>query len=242
MKTVQVRKNALLFLGALSFLTVLLSGCLKEASNSTNKPKTFISLLHLAPRAPSVEVYFDNTKASSAITPGSVSPTYSALDPDIFAISFKKAGSDSLVASLGTDIYDSLKHYTLLLYNPDSTHVSALRMVDDFSPLTDVSKTHYRFFHMAPEIGPVDVYLNSTKIESGRMYADIAGTTYYNQFFSAAPNTYDIIVKKAGTDSVVATAYSAVMGGGYAYTLFLKGISGRTGITALGVDYLMASD
>ena len=115
MKTVQVRKNAFLFLGALSFLTVLLSGCLKEASNSTNPPKTFISLLHLAPRAPSVEVYFDNTKASSAIAPGTVSPTYSAIDPSIFAITFKKAGSDSLVTSLSTASYDSLRHYTLVL-------------------------------------------------------------------------------------------------------------------------------
>jgi hypothetical protein len=242
MKTVQVRKNAFLFLGAMSFLTVLLSGCLKEASNTTNPVKTFVSLLHLAPRAPSVEVYFDNTKASSAITPGTVSPTYSALDPDIFAITFKKAGSDSLVASLPTDSYDSLKHYTLLLYNYDSAHVSAIRIEDDFSPLTDVSKTHYRFFHMAPDIGAVDLYFDNTKIELGRQYADNANTTYYNQFFQASPNTHNVIVKKAGTDSVIATAYSVVMGGGYAYTLFLKGISGRTGTTALGVDYLQAAD
>jgi hypothetical protein len=242
MKTVQVRKNAFLYLGALSFLTVLLSGCLKEASNSTSSPKTFISLLHLAPKAPSVEVYFDNTKASSAITPGTVSTTYSALDPDIFAITFKKASSDSVVAGLPTNSYDSLKHYTLVLYNPDSTHVNALRMVDDFSPLVDVTKAHYRFFHLAPEIGPVDIYLNTTKIEAGREYADIAGTTYYNQFFQATPNTYDIIVKKAGTDSVIAQTYSVVLGGGYAYTLYLKGLSGKTGNTALGVDYLMASD
>ncbi|OQP63296.1 hypothetical protein A3860_25750 [Niastella vici] len=242
MKTVQVRKNAFLFLGALSFLTVLLSGCLKEAASSTSPVKTFVSLLHLAPKAPSVEVYFDNTKASSAITAGSVSPTYSALDPAIFAITFKKASSDSVVASLSTASYDSLKHYTLVLYNPDSMHVSALRMVDDFSPLVDVSKTHYRFFHLAPEIGPVDVYLNTTKIESSREYADIASTTYYNQFFQVSPNTYDITVKKAGTDSVIAQTYSVTMGGGYAYTLYLKGLTGKTGTTALGVDYLMASD
>lgn len=242
MKTVQVRKNAFLFLGALSLLTVLLSGCLKNAASSTSSVKTFISLLHLAPKGPSVEAYFDNTKASSAIAPGSVSSTYSALDPATFAITFKKASSDSVVAGLPTAIYDSLKHYTLVLYNPDSMHVNALRMIDDFSPLVDASKTHYRFFHLAPEIGPVDVYLNTTKIEAGREYADIASTTYYNQFFQVSPNTYDITVKKAGSDSVIAQTYSVTMGGGYAYTLYLKGLIGKTGTTALGVDYLMASD
>src|SRR5688572_16261557 len=117
MKTVQVRKNAFLFLGALSFLTVLLSGCLKESTTSPAAPKTYLSLMHLAPRAPSIEVYFDNTKASSAIGSGTVAAAYSALDPATFATTFKKAGSDSVVASLGTARYDSSKYYTLLLYN-----------------------------------------------------------------------------------------------------------------------------
>src|SRR5262245_43617436 len=109
MKTVQVRKNAFLILGALSFVTILLIGCLKEAQNSPVTPKTYLSLLHLAPKSPQVEVFFDNTKASSPISFGMVSPGYTAIEPGPLGITFKKASSDSVVASLGTALYDSLR-------------------------------------------------------------------------------------------------------------------------------------
>ena len=242
MKTVQVRKNVFLFFGALSFLTVLLSGCLKQTTTSSTPPKTFISLLHLAPRAPAVEVYFDNTKASQPINPGTVSASYSAIDPGIFAINFKKSGGDSLVANLGADIYDTLQHYTLLLYNYDSTHVRAVRIEDDFSVLANQQKAHYRFFHMSADFGPVDLYFDNTLIESGRQYADNTVSNYYNQFFPATPSTYNIVVKKAGSDSVIAQQYSVYMGAGSAYTLYLKGIPGKTGATGLGVEFLQAVD
>lgn len=241
MKTVQVRKKAFLFLGALAFVSVLLSGCLKEAQNTTVTPKTYVSLMHLAPRAPAVEVYFDNTKASSAISYGMVSPSYSALEPDAFAISFKKAATDSLVASLPTAIYDSLKYYTLLLYNTDPTHVGALRIEDDFRNLTS-DRSFYRFFHLSPDIGTVDVYLDNTLIEPGRQYADNASIGSYNMFTSVTPNTHSVVVKKASSDSVIATLSSVTLTAGVPFTLYLKGIVGGTGSNAVMVDYLQAAD
>jgi hypothetical protein len=244
MKTVQVRKNVFLFLGALSFLTVLLSGCLKSTQTSSTPPRTFLSLMHLAPRAPAVEVYFNNNSkpASSPINPGTVASTYSGLDPAMYSITFKKAGSDSLMASIPTNLYDTSRYYTLLVYNSDSTHVNAVRIVDDFSVMTNMQKAYYRFFHMSPDIGPVDIYFDNTLIESGREYADNTLSTSFNTFLPANPNTYNVVVKKAGTDTVVTQTYSVFMGASYAYTLFLKGIPGQTGNTALKLDYVQAAD
>lgn len=227
--------------GALSFIAVLLTGCLKDVSNSTSTPKTYISLMHLAPRAPSVEVYFNSTKASSAISPGVVSNTYSAIDPSAFAVNFKKAGSDSLVASIPTDIYDSLRFYTLLLYNIDSTHVNAVKIQDDFSVLT-MDKAYFRFFHMSPDVGNVDVYFDNNQILSGRSYADNTLSDYYNQFTPITANSYNIYVKKAGTDSVIAQANSVPLGASGAYTIFLKGITNGTGLNQIGVNVLQASE
>ncbi|THU40105.1 DUF4397 domain-containing protein [Niastella caeni] len=241
MKTVQVRKNAFLFLGALSFLTVLLSGCLKEAQNSTTTPKAYLSLMHLAPRAPAIQVFFDNVQASSAINPGTVSAAYSPVDPKAFAISFKKSGADSVVASLGTALYDSLKYYTLLLYNEDPTHVKAVRILDDYRVLT-TDKSYYRFFHMSPDIDPVDVYFDNNLILSGRSYADNVFGSFYNEFSPASPNTYNIYVKKAGSDSVIASVSSVYLNAANAYTIYLKGMKGGTGTTAIGVDVLQAAD
>jgi hypothetical protein len=147
-----------------------------------------------------------------------------------------------MVASLPTDFYDTLKHYTLLLYNYDTAHVRALRIEDDFSVLVNQQKAHYRFFHMSSDIGPVDLYFDNTLIESGRQYADNTVSNYYNQFLEATPSTYNIVIKKAGSDSVIAQQYSMYMGAGSAYTLYLKGIPGKTGVNGLSVDFLQAVD
>lgn len=244
MKTVQVSKKAFFSFGALAFLMVMLTGCLKEAQNTTVSPRTYISLLHLAPWSPAVDVYFDTQKAtSSAISYGMVSPNYSAIEPAAFAISFRKAGGDSVVASLSTALYDSLKYYTLLVYNTDQNHVAAARIQDDYSVLT-TDKSFYRFFNMSPDLGDVDVYFDNNLVESGRSYADnIYVSNYYNQYAGLTPGNMNVTVKKAGTDVVIASTTSAVyFTPGDAFTLYLRGVAGGTGANAPKVEYLIAAD
>jgi hypothetical protein len=241
MKIVQVRKSLFLAAGTLAFLITLLTGCLKDVKNTPVTPKTYLSLMHLAPRAPAVEVYFNTTKASSAISSGAVSSSYSALDPDLFSITFKKAGGDSVVASLTADYYDSLKYYTLLLFNTDSTHASAVKIQDDFSVLT-TDKAYYRFFHMSPDIGNVDLYFDNTLVQSGRQYADNTNGYFYNQFSAQTPGSPTVYVKKAGTDSVISQLSSVSMSAANAYTIFLKGIPGGTGNNTPGIGVLQAAD
>jgi hypothetical protein len=242
MKTVQVRTKVVSGIGALFFIAILLSGCLKDVQNTPASPKTYISLMHLAPRAPSVDIFFNNEKASTAaFAPGSVSSYYSAIDPQIFAITIKKAGSDSVVASVPADVYDSLKYYTILIYNTDTAHAAAVKIEDDFKVLT-TDKSYYRFFHMSPDIGPVDLYLDNNKLESGRQYADNTVSYYYNQFFQLSPSSYSLYVKKAGTDSVIAQASSITFSPANAYTIFLKGLPGGSGTNALTVNVLQADD
>ena len=241
MKTVQVRKNAFLVLGLLAFVSVALSGCLKQSSSSTVSPKTYISLLHLAPWAPAVEVYFNDKQASSAISTGTVASSYSALGPGVYAIGFKKAGSDSVVASLSSSVYDSSQYSTLLLYNLDSTHVGAAKIADDYSVLTQ-NNSYIRFFHLAPEMDNVDLYLDGTQVASGRSYADNVSVNYYNQFSPITPGTYNLIVKKAGADSTISSVSSVTLSAGNAFTIYLRGKKSGTGINAIGVDYLQSVD
>lgn len=241
MKTVQVRKNAFLVLGLLAFVSVALSGCLKQSESSTAAPKTYISLLHLAPWAPAVEVYFNDKQASSAISTGTVASSYSALDPGVYSIGFKKAGSDSVVASLSTTLYDTSQYSTLLLYNLDSTHVGAAKIVDNYSVL-NTTNAFFRFYHLAPEMDDVDLYLDGTLVSSGRSYADNVSVGYYNQFTAIAPGTFNLIVKKANADSVIANLSSVTLSQGNAFTIYLRGRKGGTGINAIGVDYLQSVD
>ncbi len=170
-----------------------------------------------------------------------VADAYSALEPGAYGVVFKKTGSDSVVASLGTGLYDSLQYNTLLLYNIDSTHVGAVRIRDDYRVLT-ADKAYYRFFHMSPDIGEVDVYLDNSQIETGRQHADNTQSDFFNQFTGTVPNTYNIIVKKAGADSVIAQRTSVFLAQGQAYTIFLKGIKGGTDKNQFGLEILQAAD
>lgn len=242
MKTVQVSKKVIAGVGAVVF-TLLLSGCLKDVQNTPATPKTYISVMHLAPRAPSVDIFFNDQKASTAaFAPNTVSSYYSALEPQLFGVTIKKTGSDSVVAAIAPDIYDSLKYYTLLIYNTDSTHAAAVKIQDDFSGLNQ-DKAFYRFFHMSPDIGPVDLYFDNNKIELGRQYADNTPSYYYNQFLQLSPASYTISVKKAGTDSLVGQTTSATLSAANAYTIYLKGLPGvTTGNNALGINILQADD
>jgi len=241
MKTVQVRKNAFWVLGLLAFVSVVLNGCIKNSSSSAVTPKTYISLLHLAPWAPAVEVYFNDKKASSAINAGTVSSSYSALDPGVYAIGFKKAGGDSVLASLSTSLYDTSAYATLLLYNLDSTHVGAAKIADDYSMLTN-DKSFFRFFHLAPELNNVDLYFDNTLVSSGRSYVDNVYTSYYNTFSAVSPGSVNVTVKKSGSDSVIATLGSVNLAALNAYTIYLRGKKGGTGVNAIGVDYLQSVD
>jgi hypothetical protein len=238
---VQVRKqNVLLLIGALSFVAILGSGCLKNVESTPPKPKAYFSFMHLAPRSPSVEIYFNSEQNSAAFTSGQYTSYYNEVTPGFFSINFKKAGGDSLVAGLPVDQYDSLNFYTIVLYNTLDNRVQAFSHHDDFSVISE-TKTCYRFFHMSPDIGDVDVYFNNEIWESGRQYGDnVFGASYFNQFQQKPGNSYNIAVKKAGSDSVIAQT-SATFNNYQAYTIFLKGVIGGSGNNELGVKVLQAS-
>lgn len=242
MKTVQVRKNNVLLLTvAVLSISILLGGCLKSVDNTPQRPKTYISFLQLAAKAPSVELYFNDTKGSDGFTPGMVTSRYNQIDPGFYSIKFKKAGGDSLVAAAPTMYYDSLNFYTFLLYTTPDNKAEAEVIHDDYSVITDQNKIYYRFFNMAPEFDNVDVYFNSDKKESGRTYADnIMGSSYYNEFRPIDASSYTITVKKAGTDSVISQTNPTFIGGN-AYTIFLKGLTNGSNTNTLGIGVLLST-
>src|SRR5688572_2505473 len=184
----------------------LLSGCIKSVDPPAPTPaKTYISIMHLAPTAPSVDVFFNDTKVSNnAFAPGSSTIAYNAVDKGAFSIRFKKESSDSVVAAVPLAQYDSLHFYTIFIHNLQADGpAEAVRIEDDFSNLVS-GKLFYRFFHASPNTGPVDLYLDNVKIESGRTpsgntnsasFKEIAGTT--------SSGYYNLQVKLAGTDSTI---------------------------------------
>jgi hypothetical protein len=244
-----VRKTkAILIWSVAVCATIAFSGCLKTSEPAKTPAQAYISVLHLAttPNTPSVEVYFDAKKVSEGFLAGSVSPTYSAVDKGFFSINFKKTGSDSLVASLPADQYDSLGFYTIMLYNQPGGSASAALIVDDYSDLT-LDKPFIRFFHASPGIsnlGNVDVWMDDVKVTglSGRTLADNQYGGFFNEYQGTTTGNHKFQVKLSSNDSTLATLNDAGLIAGNAYTLYLKGNPGGTGANQVALGLLRAAN
>jgi len=213
----------------LAFVIGGLSGCVKSGSSYTNSSTgaTFMTIMNLA--STSANIYFNGTKASSnALPSGFFDQSYEQLKPGSYEIQFKAAGNDSLLAGVPSTLYDSSDFSTVILYNnAGSTAVNAVKIVDDYSTIS-TSAASYRFFNMSPDVPSVDLYFNSTAAQPNRTTADNVTNTGYNAFQTVAAGTYNLQVKKAGTDSVVASANGITLAAQTASTIFLTGNSGNS--------------
>jgi hypothetical protein len=220
----------------------LLGGCLKSVDPPQAEPaKAYVSIMHLAPTAPALDVYFDSKKVSNtAFAPGNVTVAYNAVDRGTFSIVFKKTSSDSVVASVTPALYDSLSFYTIFLHNVQPNGpVTAVRIRDDFSVLT-TSSSFIRFFHGSPDTDAIDFYIDNAKVESGRAQADNIPFGNYNSFNTLSAGFHNFQVKEAGTGTVLASLDNVEMAAGNAYTLYLRGLKNGTGTNQLSLAVLRA--
>ena len=225
-----MRKSGILYqMVVLAIMIGGLSSCIKSGSNSNSSSNvvTFISLMNLA--STSTDIYLNGTKASqTAAAPGFFDQRYEQLTPGAYDIQFKAAGSDSVLAEVPASFYDSLNFNTVILYNnAGSNTANAVKITDDFSTL-NVTSANYRFFNMSPDAPLVDLYFNSTAMQGNRATADNVVNTGYNAFQSVTPGIYNLQVRKAGTDSVIASLSGVSLVAGTASTIFLKGRAANT--------------
>lgn len=240
---VQVRKVSI-GLWSLTFILAFgMSACTKSRVPAPPAARSYISVLHLAPTAPSLEIFFDNTKVSSTpFTPGAVSGAYNPVDPGHFSIILKKASSDSIVANIPSERYDSLHYYTLFVYNLQANGpAQAFRIEDDFKSVT-LGKSFYRFIHASPNAGAVDFYIDNTKNQTGRLLADNTGQISFNNFLETATGYHNLQVKIAGTDSTIASQANVELLSGGVYTIYLKGLSNGSGSSQLSLNVLRATN
>jgi hypothetical protein len=201
------------------------AACTKTASstNSSTNTLTYLSVLNLAPYSPAAEVFLNGAQATGSILPGNYSSSYAHLTPAAYDVKFETAASDSLLAEIPTSSYDSSHFYTLVLYN-DSIHgpAKAIKIIDDFSAVT-LSNSYVRFMDMCLELPSVDLYINGSPVQQNRVAKDNVANETFDIFTPISPGSFNLQIKKAGTDSVMASLQNATFTAGNAYTVFLSG-------------------
>lgn len=246
MKVQKMKPNILVLSLTMAVISSVFTGCLKSSDSPPPTPTTtFLSVLHMAPNAPSLDVYFDNKKVSAApLAPLNATTRYSEVDKGTFSIKFKKEAADSLVAEIPSALYDTLEYHTLLIYNLVANGpAKAIRIKDDFSNVfANPAKPYYRFFHTSPNTGSIDLYINDVKVESGRFFADNASHDPFNKFTATTSDYLKIEAKPAGSNTAIATLNNVYLQNGNAYTIYLKGLDGGTGNNQLSLGVLVATN
>lgn len=236
-----MKTNILRVSMAMMAMATVLSSCVKSIDPPEPTPaRTYISIMHLAPTAPALDVFFNEAKVSNEpFSPGNITSIYNAVEKGAFSIRFKKTATDSVVAEVPLAQYDSLNYYTIFVHNLQSGGPAyALRIKDDFSQLT-MAKPYYRFFHASPTVTAVDLYMNNVKIESNRQLADNANVQSLNNFLATNSGFNTVEVKLAGTETVIASLNTDLIDGN-AYTFYLRGLDGGTGNNQLSLGILRA--
>ena len=116
-----------------------------------------------------------------------------------------------------------------------------MRIKDDFTEVvSNLTKPYYRFFHASPNTGPVDLFIDTVKVQSDRGHADNAGNGTLNKFLGTQVDVHNIQVKLAGTSTVIASQNNVYLQAGHAYTFYLTGLTGGTGTSELRLGILPA--
>lgn len=218
------------------------AGCLKSTSSSTTPNAVcYVSVMNEAPYSSTVDLYFNGTVVSTTggIAPGQYSSEYGSVKPGNYTVDFKVAGTDSLLYEIPAAAYDSSTFYTLILYNtaPKSPAVAAARIVDDFSSVTQTTNAYYRFFNLSPDAPGVDLYLSSTVAQTNRSPMDNLTNLSYDAFQPINSGTFTINVKKANTDTVLASLNPAEFMPSTVYTIYLNGTSSNLAVNVLEATY-----
>lgn len=218
--------------------TTFLSSCLKSSTSQPEK-LTYLYLMHMATTAPAVDLYFGTEKASqNSISFNTISGSYTGIRPATFDVTYKKGGGDSVVATIPTAVYDTSMPYTMLLFSDASGEGQATRILDNVEGLS-TEKVNFRFWHLAHDIGPVDISIGTNLVDENRTLADNVNGITYNRFSNQIDaGTYTITVKEAGTETVVAELKDVDLLKGATYTIFLKGSATGTGVQEKAVGIL----
>ncbi len=219
--------------------------CSKAGGYQTTTAVTYVAVINAAPYGPSADIYLNGTVVSSSggIPPGpySSSQAYATFAPGNYDVSFDKTGTDSVLYDIPSSPFDTSGFYTLILYNagPGGTGViDAAKITDNFSS-TSQTTANYRFFNLSPDVPSCDLYFNGTLVQMLRTPADNVSNLLFDEFQTLSPNSYTIVAKVAGRDSVLATTTTGVdLSTGNVFTIFLSGTNTASGGNRLAINIM----
>jgi len=212
---------------------VFTTGCKKDDDDDDTPTPTptygKLMAIHASPDAPGVDLLIDNAVQNSSALTYPNSTSYLQVQTGTRNVKINATGTSTSVINANLTIEEN-KNYSVFAIDSLST-IEALVLTDDLTAPAS-GKAHVRFVHLSPNAPAVDV----ATVGGTPIFGNYSFKQYSSFAPLAAPNTYNLEVRLAGTSTVVLNVPGVSLTAGKIYTIFAKGFVGGTGSQALGAQ------
>jgi len=240
-----MQKNNILIYFITAVFGVFFIGCMLSSCGKTNTVLPAASniqyqVLNLSPDLLPVDLYIDVTKFNTnSFTYPNPSGYFSLTSVDT---PFQIRASSTVVSTTNILSIDTLLknnvNYTLFITgyrNPTNTTDGVTYILTrDTSALPTAGRGKVRFVNATPDAGPFDIFANGTLAFGNRAYKSVSA------FIEFPVGNYDFraIPTGATATNILADLPAITVQDGKLYTLYCRGIVGRTDSAAFGLAIL----
>lgn len=234
-----MKKQWMLWSSLVGCSLFLLTACLKN-DNTTPSEIGYMSIIQASPDAPGFHIFYNGNELTQGglFTYPQSSDHYLNLDPGNFQLRFV-SNSDTLVA-----VDDSMQNnntYSLIVYD-SAAAIKSMFLHDNLSGINDHSnQMGIRCLNLAPGSEPVDFYLDTVRLSSGRTFADNVSDPSLGEFTYLDPptDTVHLIIRSSATGDTLARYPEVFSLRAGVFTFYLRGIPTRTDSLGLNADYFV---
>jgi hypothetical protein len=205
-----------------------------ESPTGSSMANSSVMVVHASPDAPGVDVLVDGSKALSNLAFPSNSG-YVQIPVGVRNIKVNVANTSTTVIDADLTL-DANTDYSVFAIGSVAS-IEPLVLVDDLSTPA-AGKAHVRFIHLSPDAPAVDIAVTS----GGVVFPDVSFREVAG-FTPLDAGTYNLVVRLAGTGTVVLPLPGIQLQAGKIYTVFAKGfVSGGSPATSsddLGAEIIV---
>ncbi len=214
---------------------LLLAGCKSDDPPTNNNGgggtggTAKVMAVHASPGSIAIDLYVDTSRVNANLAyPGNTG--YITVTAGIHSLKATIAGTQTTLISV--PLFPVPENVVVSAFAADTGLTLTATAFSDTLTAPAASKARIRYINMMPRSTAVDVYLDTSTTASATLDFKV-GTS-----FSSIDAGQHSVQFKSGT-VVVATLSNYSFVAGKIYTVWLKGLSGTTGITAPGVEVIL---
>ncbi|GEO02508.1 hypothetical protein AAE02nite_01720 [Adhaeribacter aerolatus] len=208
-------KKWLKLLSLVIFPALFLTACDDDDDNDGMSAQARVMVIHASPNSPAVDVLVDDKKVNSA---GLTFPNNSGY-LDVTAgqrnLKVNAAGTATSVINANANLEEN-KSYSVFAINI-LANIEALVLTDNLTAPAS-GKAHVRFVHLSPDAPAVDI-----AVKNGPVLFSNRGFKSATDFTPVDAATYNLVVRLAGTNTVVLDLPGVALQNGKIYTVFARG-------------------